>query len=440
MTKPNVLLVSFDDAVAYWPYKTAFNEPLLTPHLDRICAVSTAFHAAYSPATVCNPARASFMSGRSTHQLGVFSNQDNVFDKHDPRIMWPYRLKQDGYFCSSGGKVHHGHAPLPQPVHDILYSDAQKDFTYAISKPVRTTHFGGYKNGAATLDPADDDVFYDMRSAESAITFLTGYDGDAPFYREVGFHSPHSPFTTPARFKEMYRLSRFREPADWAGGYDSNAYADRAFPPRKELVNGRSRWWKQSLRNYFSAYSLVDDQLGRVWDALKASRHAQNTIVIVLADHGFHLGNKDRLQKSTLWEQVANVPLIIHLPGQTEAQVITDPVSMIDIGPTVLDYLGLGEIAGTVGQSLRPYLERRGVTPRAIPTFFYNNAAIRQGDYRIIRYDDATTQLYNLREDYWQLHDLGEGHPAYAALYASLVVTARLWGLQVEGGTFPQAQ
>ena len=429
--KPNILFVSFDDAVAPWPYKTAFGQPLLTPNIDAICDVSTAFHAAYCPATVCNPSRASFMSGRSTHQLGVFSNKDNVFERHDPRIMWPYRLKQDGYFCSSGGKVHHGHSPLPEPVHRILYSDDQKEFVYSPGRPIRTTQFGGYKDGRATLDPKDDDVFYDTRSAESAIAFLESYDRDEPFYREVGFHSPHSPFATPARFKDLYLVRKFQPPAAWRDGYDSNAFADARFPKQKGLVQGRLRWWKQSVRNYFSAYSLVDDQLGRVWRALKGSRHAENTIVVILADHGFHLGNKDRFEKSTLWEQVANVPLIIHLPDRAEARVITDPVSLIDIGPTVLDYAGLNRGSDTLGTSLRSYLEGGSRERQAIPTFFFRNAAIRCGDYRLIRYQDGSTQLYDVTRDFWQLHDLGEDHPDFPELYAELVRTSRAWGLEI---------
>ncbi len=430
----NVLFVSFDDAVAYWPYKTVFREPLRTPNLDKICDVSSAFHAAYCPATVCNPSRASFMSGKTTHQLGVFSNQDKVFEKHDPRIMWPYRLKEAGYFCSSGGKVHHGHSPLPEPVHQVLYSDHQKEFVYNPGRPIHTTYFGGYKRGLATTHPKDDDIFYDMRSADSAIEFLKTYDGDAPFYREIGFHSPHSPFATPARFKTLYRLENFKQPPEWDDGYDRNAYADARFPTQAPLTQRRLRWWKKSVRNYFSAYSLADDQLGRVWEALKASAHAENTMVVILADHGFHLGNKDRLEKSNLWEQVANVPLIIHLPGQPKRQEIHDPVSLIDIGPTVLDYLGLGDIEESVGQSLRPYLDATPQDPRTIPTFFFQNAAIRTGDYRLIRYEDGSTQLYNVKTDFWQLRDLGNAHPEFPALYAQLVRTCREWGLDIPAG------
>ena len=431
--KANVLFISFDDAIAPWPYKTLFGEPLKIPNLDEICSVSTAFSAAYCPATVCNPARSSFMSGKTTHQLGVFANKDNVFERHDPQIMWPYRLKENGYFCSSGGKVHHGHAPLPKQVHDVLYADEQKDFAYRLQRPVQTVSFGGYKDGLATVSDEDDDLFYDTRSADSAIAFLKSYDDDGPFYREVGFHSPHVPFATPARFKEMYDLRRIRQPEDWASGYDSNSYADEKFPKNPALERGRTHWWKKSVRNYFSAYSLVDDQLGRVWRALKASKHADNTIVVILADHGFHLGNKDRLQKSTLWEQVAHVPLIIHLPGAA-ARDVKDPISMIDIGPTILDLLGLGEIADSVGRSLRPYLHGEGRDVQTVPTFFFDNVSIRKDDYRLIRYGDGTTQLYDLTDDYWQLQDLGRTHPAFPGLYAELVKTSAAWGLEIRDG------
>lgn len=426
----NLLLVSFDDAVAPWPYRSAFREPLRTPCLDEICAVSTAFHAAYCTATVCNPARASLLSGRTTHQLAVHSNRDDVFARHDLRIMWPYRLKETGYFCSSGGKVHHGHAPLPNDVHRVLYSDEQKDFVYLPDRAIETTHLGGYKGGPTTLHAGDDDVFYDTRSADSASRFLKTYDGDAPFYREVGFHSPHTPFAAPLRFREMYRLRRLTQPDAWEDGYDSNSYADQRFPKAKGLRRDRLNWWKKSVLNYFSAYSFGDDQLGRVWRALKQSRHAENTIVIIMADHGFHLGNKDRLSKSTLWEQVAHVPLVIHVPGQA-ARVIADPVSMIDIGPTVLDLLDLGAITASVGRSLRPYLEGglREVAP--VPTFFERNASLRYGDMRIIRYEDGSTQFYDLRKDVWQLHDLGREHPEFDAAYAALLSTCAAWGLQI---------
>ena len=98
--RKNVILITFDDAVAFWKYKTAFGEALQTPNLDRICAESTAFQAAYCQAPVCSSSRASFMSGQSPHQSGVTGPYKNYFEKIPAEAMWPYKLKQAGYFCS----------------------------------------------------------------------------------------------------------------------------------------------------------------------------------------------------------------------------------------------------------------------------------------------------------------------------------------------------
>jgi len=103
MTSPtpsgrNIMLITFDDAVAFWKYKTVFGEVLQTPNLDRICAQSTAFHAAYTQAPVCSPSRASFMSGKAPHQSGLTTPYKEIFEKIPPREMWPYLLKQNGYF------------------------------------------------------------------------------------------------------------------------------------------------------------------------------------------------------------------------------------------------------------------------------------------------------------------------------------------------------
>lgn len=433
----NILLVSFDDAVAFWRYKSVFGEALQTPNLDRICAQSTAFHAAYCQAPVCAPSRASFLTGKTPHQLGVFGHDAKVFDKVAPQDMWPYLLKQNGYFCSSGGKVHHGFRPLPPDIHEVLYSDAPKHFRIDWRLPADRAQkkYGGSQGGTATTDPADDGKYHDAHAANSAIDFLQTYAGDQPFYREVGFYGPHSPFITPARFKDMYNKGKIKRPRAWAAGYDTNAYADEHMP---ENTPNRNRiWWRNSVRNYFSALSHADYHLGRVWDALQASPFAQDTVVVILSDHGFHLGEKNRFRKMTLWEQVAAVPLIIHDPHRPQAREIADPVALIDVGPTVLDYAAVPGLDDSVGQSLRPLVEGQTAAQRAIPTVYFDSATIRQGDYRIIRYADGSTQLFDLQKDWWQLKDLGPDHPAFSELYASLIACCRDYGYDIPDGPAP---
>jgi len=176
---------------------------------------SLSFSRGLLPSFCLRPLTGKFYVWKTPHQLGVFSNQDKVFEKHDPKIMWPYRLKENGYFCSSGGKVHHGYIPIPNEAHCILYSDQPKFFGVDMKLPpgIETTHFGGHKRGLSTTNPKDDGIFHDPRSANSAIRFLQTYNEDAPFYREVGFYSPHVPFITPARFKELYSVRNITRPS-----------------------------------------------------------------------------------------------------------------------------------------------------------------------------------------------------------------------------------
>lgn len=416
MTKKNILLISFDDAVAPWPYRTAFGEPLRTPNLDRLCARATAFHGAYAQAPICGPSRASMMTGRLPPETGILSNDGFSFSRLDPQAMWVRRLRDGGYFCSSGGKVHHGYRPLPPALHRALYDDGRKRFRDDMGLPEeirpRARSFGGFRKGWGTTDAADDGGFYDARVADSAIAFLQEHDGAPPFYREVGFFSPHVPWITPARFKTMYDAARLRPPPDWAGYVADNAHVAANIPETTELR--ATDWWQKSVRNYFSAYSHGDHHLGRVLDALWQSRHAHNTVVVLVSDHGFHLGNRNLLRKTTLWEQSLHVPLVVFNPDDGQGRVVRDLVALTDVGPTVLDFAGMEAEAGGNGRSLRGATLGQGLAPRAIPSFYKGAVSVRAGDFRIIRYDDGSVQLFDCRDDYWQLRDLGRDHPAFA--------------------------
>ncbi|MEM6759871.1 MAG: sulfatase-like hydrolase/transferase [Pseudomonadota bacterium] len=419
MTKPrNIVLITFDDAVAFWKYKALFGQALHTPNLDRICAQSTAFHAAYCQSPICSPSRASFMSGRAPHQTGVTEAAALIFDRIPPEAMWPATLKNQGYFTSSGGKIILGYVPLEDHIHRVLYSDKPKSFRkdWRVPPEIRVS-LGGHRGGQATVDPAHDTRFYDFQASRSAIRFFNRYQGAAPFYREVGFYGPHGPWITPLRFKEMYDPARFEEPAAWANGFQGSAYSD-AFVDATRFQGDRDHWQK-SVRNYFSALSHVDHHLGRVWDGLKASGHGDDTVVIIASDHGLHLGERGQFRKYTLWEQVANVPLIIHDPRQPVGQVVSDPVALIDIGPTVMDYAGLPPPEGCPGRSLRPYCDLARDPDRAVPTLRGDNASIRKGRYRFTRYEDGSTELYDLARDWWQTRNLGTDHPAHDAMAAA---------------------
>ena len=427
--RKNILLISLDDAFSYWKYRSKFGQALQTPNLDRICSVSTAFQSAYCQVPVCGPSRSSFMSGLTPHQLGIFDNYTNVFDVLRPEQMWSYRLKQDGFYCSNAGKVHHRFKPLPDHIHNALYSHPAEHLNIGPGKNAKYKNYGGLMKGFGTTDPKFDNRYYDAQSARSAIRFLQGYDRSDPFYREVGFYHPHSPYKTPARFKEMYDEAAFLQPEAWANPHDRNAFADLFM--QENINTSDINLWRKSLRNYFSAFSHVDEHIGHVWDTLQASKHADNTIVVILADHGYHPGDKNRFRKLTLYEEAAGVPIIIHDPSRPSAREVTDPVALLDVGPTVLDYAGCRPMTDCAGTSLRPQVEGKDVSGRAVPTFFYGSASIRKGDYRYIHYQDGSSQLFDLSNDLWQLKDLSKSDPACADMHRSLIETCRDYGLEV---------
>ncbi|HCQ67445.1 MAG TPA: hypothetical protein DIU07_20930, partial [Rhodobacteraceae bacterium] len=244
--RKNLVLVSFDDMVAVWKYRTAFGPTLQTPNLDRICAGSTAFHSAYAQVPVCSPSRASFMSGRSPHQTGVLNSDATYFDKMPASAMWPHRLRQAGYFTSSGGKVMRGYAPLPETVHREIFSDDPKAFKLERRKRIYLkrgmpgrVEMGGYRGGMATVEDWADKRLYDHQVATSAEEFFRTYNDDAPFYREIGFNGTHGPWTTPLRFKEMYDPKDFKKPAAWRNGFDACPVMDQDAPPNIDARNYR---------------------------------------------------------------------------------------------------------------------------------------------------------------------------------------------------------
>lgn len=437
MTRKNIILITVDDGNAFWRYRDVFGAKLLTPGLDRIFDASAAFTSAYCQTPICGPSRASLLSGLAPHQTGVLDNYTSLFSVLRPEQLWQHRLKRAGYYCSTAGKVHHSFGPMPPHIHDVLYSHPAKRLTLGPPRNVPVRKFGGSTGGAGTTDPAHDRLYYDHQSATDAVAFLQGYDGDAPFYREIGFHHPHLPLKTPELFKLMYDEGAFEQPQDWLRGFDVCDYPDLFMIENMDL---RDRdFWRKSVRNYFSAWSHVDSHIARVWEALKASRHADDTVLILTSDHGYHLGDKNRFRKFTLWEESCRVPLIIHDPGAAPAR-IDDPVALLDVGPTVLDYADCPPLRGAPGVSLRGAVHGARDPDRAAPTFLYGNASMRKGRFRITRYQDGSSEFHDVEQDMWLTRNLAGKAPEYPQMRRELTDICARHGLHIHDPGAPPAQ
>ena len=158
--------------------------------------------------------------------------------------------------------------------------------------------------------------------------------------------------------------------------------------------------WCEAVRAYQAAATFADSQIGRVLDALDASEHSDNTVIVLWSDHGYHLGEKDHWEKFMLWEKTTHVPLIVAAPGVTQPGTVCNrPVDLTAIYPTLVELCGLTAKPELEGVSLVPLLRDSAVDwdKPAIMTYGQGNHAIRNKRWRYIRYADGTEELY----DHW---------------------------------------
>jgi arylsulfatase A-like enzyme len=159
--------------------------------------------------------------------------------------------------------------------------------------------------------------------------------------------------------------------------------------------------WKDAVQAYLASIAFVDHQVGKVLDALERSDYAQNTIVVLWSDHGYHIGEKNRFAKQALWQESIRVPLIIKAPNISKTGTCSAPVQLIDMYPTLLELCGLPAYDKAEGHSLVPLLKRPGSSWKHHALSFYGvgNFAVTGKRYRLIRYEDGSQEFYDLKKD-----------------------------------------
>ena len=177
--------------------------------------------------------------------------------------------------------------------------------------------------------------------------------------------------------------------------------------------------WRNLVRSYLACTSLVDAQVGRIIDALDRNGYADNTIIVLWSDHGWHLGEKAITGKNTLWDRGTKVPLIFAGPGVSAAQRCSQPAELLDIYPTLIDLAGLSPRTDLEGINLRPQLADADI-PRvrpAITSHNQGNHAVRSERWRFIQYADGSEELYDLQADPHEWRNLS-AEPSLAEVLA----------------------
>lgn len=450
---PNVLLIVSDDLAAC--LGTYGNPICRTPSLDRLASEGVQFDRAYCQYPVCGPSRASFMSGlypnttrmlRNNYQIGSFKVSNPELADH-PSI--GEFLRGKGYFSGRVSKIYHMGVPggmeAGAPGGD---EPASWDWTYNVLAPEtrspgllellspKATHYGVAFSRVIVPDEREG-TQADVLAAAQAVAVLENRKKaapDQPFFLAVGFVRPHVPLVAPKRIFDTYPSEAIELPAVPENDLD-DVPEPAAIKANDTFYGMNLEQKRQAVAAYYASVTFMDEQVGKLLDALDRLELRQNTIVIFLSDHGFNLGEHDCWQKLSLFEESTRVPLIISAPGyeRSAGESTTAIVELVDLYPTIADLTHhRGDMpANLQGMSLRPLLEEPGRRDWG-KTYAYTvthreGESIRTERWRYSRWGEVGEELYDLQADPQEFSNLAGTLP-YASIQQEmqlLLETAR---------------
>jgi len=237
-------------------------------------------------------------------------------------------------------------------------------------------------------------------------------DHDRPFFLAVGIYRPHDPQYAPSEYFDEHPLADVELPTISTSDLDDVPEIAKRYtkaPNNYEAMIRKHNALQSATRGYLASVTFADDMIGRVLRALEASQYAHNTVVVLFSDHGYHIGEKQKYHKGTLWEESTRVPLIVWAPGASaEGGVSTRAVSLIDIYPTLAQLASLDPPGDLDGESLVMLLEDPKA-PRSTPALTTRQGrhhAIRTDRWRYIRYSDSSEELYDHASDRMEWNNL----------------------------------
>jgi len=440
--RPNVLLIMFDD-LNDWALHPPEHPKARTPNLDRLRQTSVSFTNAHAVVPVCGPSRKCLFSGLYPQTLDDYGF--TAWSKVPALrgcVPLPLCFRSNGYDAYGTGKLLHegaggdfytayGIGPNYGPFRDTY--EAWKGQWKDHFQPRWLNHtmyhdlsFGPLANAGKMPDEV---------SADWAKGVL-GKQHDRPFYLAVGFIRPHTPLHVPQKYFDLFPLEAIQLPPYLEHDRDDCASVLRnrwqhGFEKFRGLIDaGGETKWREWVQAYLACAAFADQQAGKVLDALEASPYRDNTIVLLTSDHGYHVGEKDCVQKWHLWDESTRVPLFIRVPGSPRnGATCEQPVSLIDVYPTLLDLCGLpehpnrsGSNKPLEGHSLRPLLENPDNGGRGGPAVAFMGIrdgnknphfSVRSERYRYTLCANGEEELYDHDRDPNEWTNLA-GDPAHA--------------------------
>lgn len=425
-TPPNVLFIMADDLAAN-ALGCYGNEQVKTLNIDRLAARGYLMDRAYCQYPICGPARAALMSGLYPLQNSVTHNgaRDTLTEAMGDRPTLPQHFKQNGYTTVRLGKLYHMLVPgnitagVSGPDHKPSWSQAynfQSDEQWTPGKtemlsgerlkpdPDRTIHYNlGYGTAFfAVEDPTDGAAQHDVRATDKAIELMRGDLKDGPFFLAVGYLRPHVPLVAPKPYFDLYNASQLKLPEQI-----ENDLADipRAGWSRLGFRSGTDTDEKRRkvLRAYYASVTFMDAQVGRLLDELDQQGLTDNTLIVFMSDHGYHLGEHDMWQKASLHEESARIPLIAAGPGIEPGKRWSGLMETIDIFPSMCVFAGLPTPKHCVGLDL---VTAKDNPRKSAYTMTNRGHLLRTEGWAYMRYNDGSEELYDMKNDPKQFNNL----------------------------------
>jgi len=413
--RANILLIAIDD-LNDWIGCMGGHPQAKTPNIDGLAARGVLFANAHCQSPVCNPSRASLMTSLYPSSSGIYFLSPDLQESPVARktTLMPKRFVDEGYHVTGAGKLFHGNQNakyLPN------YGGSFGGFGPRPKKKLGP--YPGHPLWDWGVYPERDEQMPDHQIASWGIARLQEKH-DKPLFLATGFYRPHVPQYAPQKWFDLYPVETLQLPKTLADDLkDISAYGRditrlKHVAPTHDWVLENEQW-KPLVQSYLACVSFVDEQVGRVLRALEESPYADNTYIVLFTDHGFHIGEKERHAKRSLWRDGTRTPLVIAGPGIAGGRKCQEPAQLLDIYPTLLDLTGHAADPLHEGRSLVPLLKNADANwPHMARTSFGpGNYAIISKRYRFIQYNDGSEEFYDHDHDPHEWNNVVD-EPRYA--------------------------
>jgi len=437
-SRPHILLLMADQFRGDC-FGAAGNSVIRTPNLDRLAREGALFACAYSSTPTCTPARSALLTGLSPWRHGMLG-YGRVAERYP--VEKPRALRETGYYTFGIGKMHWHPQRNPHGFHQVLLDESGR----VESPDFRSDYRAWFWSQAPNLDPDATGIGWNSYRAapyvlpeqvhpthwtgRTAVRFLESYNRPEPFFLKVSFARPHSPYDPPERFWKLYEDAR---PPEAVVGRWAERYAARSWQ-RDDIWHGDlgPGQVRRSRQGYYGSASFVDEQIGRILEALERRGWLEQTLILFTADHGDMTGDHHLWRKSYAYEASARIPMLLRWPqgmvSRPRGQRLSQPVELRDVLPTFLEAAGATPAEKLDGESLLKLVRGQAEGWRAWIDLEHDVcyspenhwSALTDGRWKYIFHaHDGREQLFDLAQDPAEQNDLGAD--------AAFESTLRLW-------------